>query len=181
MAQVGQHATLIDVLDAEQARLVPDVSPKGQPDLAGRAVEFLGRQVRVDHCLQTFARPLRLRETQAQPCAEARQQQAERRLQQPFLVAEIMRHQSRRHARAPRDLDQRRADEPHFGQAVDRHFDKLSGAAIVSDRRGTGHKQQVLIRRSMLGRRSHKRAAIRRRRRHLQCEPALNGQSMPVS
>ena len=180
MAQVGQHAALIDVLDAEQARLVPDVSPKGQPDLAGRAVELFGREVRVDHCLQTLARPLRLRETQAQPCAEPRQQQAERRLEQPLLVAEIMRHQSRRHARAPRDLDQRRADEPHFGQAVDRHFDELSGAAIVSDRRGTGHKQRVLIRRSMLGRRSDRRAVIRPMCRHSQCVPALNGQSMLV-
>ena len=34
---------------------------------------------------------------------------------EPFLVAEIMRHQPRRHARARRDLDQRRADEPDFG------------------------------------------------------------------
>ena len=123
--QIRQHAALVYRLHALQAFHVQDLSPESEPCRPGALIEFLRREVGVDHRLHAAAR--RAGEPDPLPHAlpDAPRQCAEGGFEQAILVVEVMRDQSRRDAGPLRDLRQRAADVPDLGQAVDRDLDEL--------------------------------------------------------
>lgn len=99
--------------------------PEGQPNGTGPCVELLGREIGVDHGLDAIARPVGASQTQARTVGHAARQMAERRFQQPFLVAEIMRHERGRDTGAPCDFRKAGRRETDIRQRIDRGFHEL--------------------------------------------------------
>jgi len=73
-------------------------------------------------------------------------QLAECRLQEPVLVAEVVRDEPRRDAGTTGDLRERTADIAEFGQAVDRDGDQLV-AAVLLEALAAGGTRGIGIRR----------------------------------
>ena len=101
------------------------LSPEGEPRGAGALVELLRGEVGVDDRLHAPARLCASARRARTRAASERASVRNAARQQAVLVAEVVRHQPRRDARAAGDLRQRGADEADFGETVDGDLDEL--------------------------------------------------------
>ena len=108
------------------------LAPERQPCGSGTLVEFLRREIGVDDRLHSAARRARQREPRPHPRRECARQGAKGGFEQPVLVVEVMRHESRRDPGAPRDLRESRADVADFGETVDRDLDQLHPPRLLT-------------------------------------------------
>src|SRR6185437_7851318 len=131
MAQIRQHAALVDGLHALQALYVQNLSPERQPRRAGALIELLRSEVGVNYRLHTPARRAGTPQPLSHALPDAARQSAESSLEQTVLVVEVVRDQSGGNTGALRDLRQGAADVPDVGQAVDRHLDELLPARFL--------------------------------------------------
>jgi hypothetical protein len=108
------------------------LSPECEPRGAGALVELLRGEVGVDDGLHAPARAVGEREAGAHAGREGARQRTKRPRQQAVLVAEVVRHEPRGDARAPRDLRQGGADVADFGETVDGDLDELRPADLFA-------------------------------------------------
>ena len=104
--------------------------PEGEPDRTGVLIHLLRREVGVDHRLKPRARCAGRAEAEGRRPAEAGGETAQRRLEQPVLVTEIMRDEARRDARLLGDEAERRGIEADLGHDENGGVDQLLAANI---------------------------------------------------
>ena len=131
MAQVGNHPALVDGLQPAETRRVDHLSPEGEPDRGGAAIEFLWRKVRIDHRVHPVTRIGDAAQPARSRTPEAGHQVAQGRFEQPVLVAEIMGDEPRRDPGPPGNLAKRAGAESDIGQRFDRGIDQLAAALIL--------------------------------------------------
>ena len=125
MAQIGQHAPLIDCLNTLQAAHVQHLTPEREPCGPHALVKFFRGEVRIDHRLDAATRGARKIEPRTHSLTEAASQRPESGFEQTVLVAEVMRDQPRRDVGAAGDLRKSAADVSDFGETIDRDFNEL--------------------------------------------------------
>ena len=130
MPQIRQHAALVHDLHALQTLHVQHLSPEGEPRRPGALIEFLRREVGIDHRLHAAARRTGEPGPLPHALADAPRQCAESGFEQTVLVIEVVRDQSGGDAGPLRDLHQRAADVAELGQAIDRDLDELLPACL---------------------------------------------------
>jgi hypothetical protein len=131
VAQVRQHAALVDVLHALEAGGVDHLPPERQPHAAGAPVELLGGQVHVDDGLDALPRKAGGAQARGGGPSQPRRHGAQRRLQQPVLVAEIMGEEAGGNAGPLGDVAQGAGGEPHIGDGLDGRLDQLPAADVL--------------------------------------------------
>ena len=110
-----------------------DLAPEGEPDAARARLELLRRERRVDHRLDALARASAPPRSRADDAArEPRGEAAERRLEQPVLVVEIVRDQPRRDAVPAGRSGRAWWRRSPLGERVDRRLDQLPPTKILA-------------------------------------------------
>ncbi len=130
VAQIGDHAGLIDPLHPPQPLGMQHLPPEGEPDAGGALVELLRRQIGVDQRLHAGTGTGRRAQPRGGGAVEPQRQESQRGFEQPVLVAEIMRHEAGRDAGAAGDLRQRRGVEADLGEGIDGGVDELAAAHL---------------------------------------------------
>ena len=108
-----------------------DLTPECEPRRAGALIEFLRREIGVDHRLHAPARRVGAPEPLAHALADAARQRTESGFEQTVLVTEVVRNQSGGDTGPLRDLRQRAAHVSDLRQAIDRDLDELLAACLL--------------------------------------------------
>ena len=139
-AQIGLDAALVDALDAGDAGRRVHLAPIGEPGAAVGRTQALGGQTGLDVGTQTVERTAGGGEPPTGLLPQPGQQLAERGLQQPVFVDEVVRHQPRRDIRLARDLCESGALDAHFCETFEGDLDELltAGRVAAAGRRADG-------------------------------------------